>query len=142
MNQITHFRALDPIENLFRNFFVRPVDFNHLDDQQNDWLMKVDIAEKTDEFVVNAELPGADKENINVDIEGNVFKIEAENKFEHQEKNGKLLRQERYYGKSSRSFQLPQDVDEQKAQARFANGVLSLILPKKENTKAKKLEIQ
>ncbi len=90
-----------------------------------------------------AELPGVKKEDIEVSIDGNHIAISAEVKKEHEEKNGeRVLRSERYYGKFSRSFQLAQDVDESTAQAKYSDGVLQLVLPKKAAVSAKKLYIQ
>jgi HSP20 family protein len=83
------------------------------------------------------------KEDINVSIDGSQISINAEVKKEHEEKDGeRVLRSERYYGKFSRSFALSQDVDESTAQAKYSDGVLELILPKKTAVSAKKLYIQ
>ena len=95
--------------------------------------MRVDIAEKGDSYEVKADLPGVSKDDINVSIHGNVVQIDAEVKREKETRgNGdKLLRSERYQGSVSRSFTLTQEVDEDKVKARYANGVLTLGLPKK-----------
>lgn len=143
MNQLKHYSGFDPIDDLFRGFFVRPVDFNLNDGRQNTALMRVDISEKADDFIICADLPGVKKENINVNIEGNVVVISAEINYQNDENQNeqKLLQQERYSGKFSRSFQLPEEIDDNKAQAKFTDGVLSLTLPKKQNASSKKLEI-
>ena len=83
------------------------------------------------------------KQDIKVSIDGNHIPISAEVKKEHEEKDGeRVLRSERYYGKFSRSFALSQDVDESTAQAKYSDGVLQLVLPKKAAVSAKKLYIQ
>ncbi|MGH8715652.1 MAG: Hsp20/alpha crystallin family protein, partial [Burkholderiales bacterium] len=124
---------------LLKGFFVRPVSF----EGPSQFPVKVDVTEDDKTYKVQAELPGVKKENINVSIDGNHIAISAEVRKEHEEKNGdRVLRSERYYGKFSRSFQLAQDVDESKAEAKYSDGVLQLVLPKKAVVSAKKLYIQ
>lgn len=133
----------DPFDEMFgdllKGFFVRPVSFE--DPAQSP--VKVDVTEDDHAYKVKAELPGVKKEDINVSIDGSQISINAEVKKEHEEKDGeRVLRSERYYGKFSRSFALSQDVDESTAQAKYSDGVLELILPKKAAVSAKKLYIQ
>ncbi|WP_338052439.1 Hsp20/alpha crystallin family protein [Rhodoferax sediminis] len=106
--------------------------------------MRLDLSEKDNTYVVKADLPGVKKEDINVRIDGNVVQIDAEVKQEKETKgNGnKVLRSERYYGNVSRTFSLAQDVDDTKAQAKYADGVLTLELPKKATAASKKLAVQ
>lgn len=106
--------------------------------------MRIDVSEKDNAYVVKADIPGVKKEDINVRIDGNVVQIDAELKREKDIKGegGKLLRSERYWGNVSRTFSLAQDVDDGKAQAKYADGVLTLELPKKTTEQAKKLAIQ
>lgn len=133
-------RRSDPFEDLFRGFFVRPVDFGGLTTEAPQ--MRVDVKENPDNYEVHAELPGMKKEDIHVHIDGPVVSISAERKQEKEEKEGeRVLRSERYYGKVSRSFQLGQDIDEGKASAKFTDGVLLLTLPKKAEAQAKRLSI-
>lgn len=133
----------DPFEDVFgdllKGFFVRPVSF----EGQSPSSVKVDVTEDDKAFKVQAELPGVKKDDINVSIDGSHITISAEVKKEHDEKDGeRLLRSERYYGKFSRSFQLAQDVDESKAEAKYSDGVLQLILPKRTAYSTKKLTIK
>ncbi len=120
------------------NRFLRPrraLDAGNLD-------IAVDVTENENTYTVKAEIPGVKKEDISVSIDGNLVSISAEIKREKEEKKGdKVLREERYYGAMSRSFTLPTDVDQAKAEAQYTNGVLSLTLPKKAGTQSKKLEI-
>jgi len=93
--------------------------------------IRVDVEEKDDRYLVKADMPGMAKEDIHVDVNGNVVSISAEVRREKkEEKAGKLLRSERYYGAMSRSFTLPAEVDTKKAEATYADGVLMLTLPK------------
>ena len=133
----------DPFDDVFgdllKGFFVRPVSF----EGQSQFPVKVDVTEDEKSYKVQAELPGVKKEDINVSIDGSHIAISAEVKKEHEEKNGeRVLRSERYYGKFSRSFQLAQDVDDSKAEAKYSDGVLQLVLPKKAAESAKKLYVQ
>lgn len=138
-------RRVDPLEDFFRGFFVRPVDFSGgamanigADAPQ----MRVDVKENAEGYEVHAELPGMKKEDIHVHIDGPVVSISAERKQEKEVKEGeKVLRTERYFGKVSRSFQLGQEIDEAKASAKFNDGVLELVLPKKAEAQAKRLTI-
>jgi HSP20 family protein len=130
----------DPLDDLFRGFFVRPVDFNG--SQQQAPSIKMDVKEQGDSYQVHAELPGVKKEDIHVVVDGNMVSISAEVKQEQEVKEGdRILRSERYYGKVSRSFQLEQDLDDSTASARFTDGVLELTLPKRIASPSKRLAI-
>jgi len=106
--------------------------------------MRVDVSEKDNAYVVKADIPGVKKEDINVRIDGNVIQIDAEVKRETETKGdgGKVLRSERYYGNISRTFSLAADVDDSKAEARYADGVLTLQLPKKASPSTRKVTVQ
>jgi HSP20 family protein len=106
--------------------------------------MRVDVSELDNAYEVKADIPGVKKEDINVRIDGNVVQIDAEVKRESEskDKGGKVLRSERYYGNISRSFSLADDVDEAKAEAKYAEGVLTLKLPKKTTAAARKVAVQ
>ena len=104
--------------------------------------IRVDVKETPEAYTVLAELPGVAKEAIHVEIEPNEETISAENRREAEKKDGeKWLRTERYFGKTARRFALPQELDETKANAKFADGVLSLTLTKKAVVTGRKLEI-
>jgi HSP20 family protein len=134
----------DPLDDLFRGFFVRPVDFGTgiTATAAEAPQMRVDVKENPDGYEVHAELPGMKKEDIHVHIDGPVLSISAERKQEKEVRDGeRVLRTERYFGKVSRSFQLGQDIDEAKAVAKFTDGVLELTLPKKAEAQARRLTI-
>ena len=93
--------------------------------------------------MVHADLPGVKKEDIHVIIDGNQVAISAETRQAKEIKEGdRLLRAERYIGKVSRSFQLEQDIDDDKAAAKFNDGVLELTLPKRTTSATKRLNIE
>jgi len=106
--------------------------------------MRVDVSEKDNAYEVKADIPGVKKEDINIRIDGNIVQIDAEVKREKETKgNGdKVLCSERYCGNVSRTFSLADDVDESKAEAKYADGVLTLQLPKKVTAASKKLAVQ
>ena len=104
--------------------------------------IKMDISESETAYVVRAEVPGVKKEDIKVEIEGADVSISAETKGEKDANTGeRVLRSERYSGKVSRRFTLSQEVEDNAATAKYENGVLELILPKKATTKAKLLAV-
>jgi HSP20 family protein len=130
----------DPLEDFFRGFLVRPVEYGNNATEAPQ--MKVDVKEVNDAYQVHAELPGIKKEDIHVHIDGPVVSISAERKQSSEVKEGeRVLRSERYFGQVSRSFQLGQDVDESRASARFNDGVLELSLPKKAAAQSRRLVI-
>lgn len=136
---MNHLTRVDPFDDLFRGFFVRPVDMGNTQQTPS---IRMDVKEEADAYRVHAELPGVRKEDIHVTIDGNQVSISAEVKQEKEVKEGeRVLRSERYFGKVSRSFQLAQDIDDAKAAARFNDGVLELMLPKRAATASKRLAI-
>lgn len=131
----------DPLEDFFRGFLVRPVEYGNNTTEAPQ--MKVDVKEVADAYQVHAELPGIKKEDIHVHIDGPVVSISAERKQSSEVKEGeRILRTERYFGQISRSFQLGQDLDESRASAKFNDGVLELSLPKKTAAQSRRLVIE
>ncbi len=131
---------IDPLDDLFRGFFVRPVEFNGSNSAPT---IKMDVKEQGDIYLVHAELPGVKKEDIHVVVDGNQVSVSAEVKQEKEVKEGeRLLRSERYFGKVSRSFQLGQEIDDGKAVAKFNDGILELTLPKRAASPNKRLNIE
>jgi HSP20 family protein len=132
------------VDDLFKGFLVRPLAYEGRGDGGAILpRAKVDVAEKNGAYVVAAELPGVRKEDIHVSIDGAQVTLEAEVKREKEAtKDERVLHSERVYGKVSRSFTLPQEVDEAKAEAKFRDGVLELTLPKKAAAQRKQISIQ
>ena len=124
---------IDPFDDAFRGF-LRPWKFERAVQSPQ---IKIDLTEHDADYSVKAEIPGVRKEDIDVRIEGNRVTISAEVKKEKEEKDkGRVLRSEREYGYASRSFTLASAVDESKADAKYSNGVLELMLPKKATSSA------
>ncbi|NOU24435.1 MAG: Hsp20/alpha crystallin family protein [Methylotenera sp.] len=141
MSQLTRFN-----NNLFNDFFgdkgslgyfVSPL---HGENLPNNF--KVDIKDSDNAYVFLAELPGVNKENLHITVDGSTVTIAAEIKQHDEEsKDEKIVRSERYFGSVSRSFQLPVDVNQDTANASYENGVLKLTLPKKLNVVGKRIEV-
>jgi len=130
----------DPLDDLFRGFFVRPVEF---ESQADAPVVKMDVKEQEKNYLVHAEIPGVKKEDIHVSVDGAVVSITAERREEKDVKEGeRVLRTERYFGKVSRSFQLAQEIDEAQVSAKYTDGVLELTLPKKAATQARRITVQ
>lgn len=128
----------DFFKDMAPGYFVRPLHGDPLPQS-----IKVDVKENGGSYVVEAEVPGVDKEDIHVTIDGNIVTLRAEVKqMDAQTSDEKLLRSERYYGSVARSFQLPVDIDEDAAKARYDNGVLTLTLPKKRGKTGQRLSIE
>jgi HSP20 family protein len=128
------------IGNLLRGLSIAPV----LRELEQAPRMKVDIDENDQAYILRADVPGADREDITVTVDGNTVSIVADVMQERTDpnSNGNMILSERVYGEEYRVFTLPQEVDEAKAEARIDNGVLVLTLPKKTGSSATKLDIQ
>lgn len=128
------------LDDLFQGLFVRPVRFERESVPQ--LRIKLDVKASNDAYTIDAELPGVERDDIHVDVDGNRVTISAEVKKESEERKGEtLLRSERYFGKLERSFALDSDIDEAKAQAKYSDGVLKLVLPKKSRVSGKRLAV-
>ena len=112
------------------------------DDSNGSWAPLVDIFEKGDDMVISAELPGVAKEDIDVQVESNTLTLRGERKRKTEQADGETYRMERVYGSFVRSFRLPKTVDATRIAASFNNGVLTITLPKAEESKPKKIDIK
>lgn len=105
------------------------------------WAPNVDIYEDKDRLFLEAELPGMKRDDFEISVENNVLTLSGERKFEKKTEGDNYHRVERSYGSFTRSFTLPQTVTADGATADFVDGVLRVSLPKREETKARKIEI-
>ena len=104
---------------------------------------RMDVVDKGDKFEITMDLPGVKKDDIAVSIEGARVSVSAEAKVEREVKEGeRLLHSERYAASYARSFELPAEVTEEAAEAKFENGVLTLVLPKRAPVVSRKLMIK
>ncbi len=142
---MSNLRLLDPVfgndfEPALRRFFSPTV----FEGEPAPLKMRIDVTENDKAFNVKADIPGVKKEDISIKVDGHTVSIEAEAKSEKETRGDgdKVLRSERYYGSISRTFSLGQEVDDTKVQARYADGVLTLELPKKAAATASKIVVQ
>lgn len=121
-------------------FYIKPLHGDPLPDPDQ---IKIDVKENDKAYTVLAEVPGVNKEDIQVSLNGSVVSLRAEVKQQDlQTKDDRVLRSERYFGSISRSVQLPQEIDQSKAVAKYDKGVLTLTLPKKQGGGAQHLKIE
>lgn len=144
MTRWNPFKTLSRIEptanfdDFFRGFGLRP-QWQDMDLAPD---VRINVSESDKAYRVEADIPGVDKNAIDVSIDGSQVTIGAEVKRETKEKDdSRDILTERYYGQVYRSFTLPTEVDSEKADAHYDNGVLTLTLPKKQNGSARKLTI-
>jgi HSP20 family protein len=105
------------------------------------WAPAADIKETAEALFVQVELPGLAKEDIGVSLEANVLTISGERRFTKNESKETFHRMERFYGNFSRSFRLPRNVDAGSVSASFADGLLTLELPKTEEARPRHIAI-
>ena len=135
---LTRFEPWKNFDEIFKDFRLAP-SWGSLEAEPR---IKIDVSETDKAYTVKADIPGVNKEDIKVTVEGNQVSISVEVKKESEEKkDGNVIRSERYYGRQHRSFTLGQDVDDAKAEAKYNNGVLELTLPKKPGKAGKHLNI-
>jgi HSP20 family protein len=123
----------------FDNFFGS--DFK-LNDDISEITPVVNVEETENDFQISAELPGMEKNDIQISVENNVLSISGEKKQENETKGKNYHRVERSYGKFYRSFRIPTGVDINNVDASYKNGVLNLTLPKMEEAKPKQIEVK
>jgi HSP20 family protein len=142
MNALTRFERLDDMfPEMFRRF-MRPTLSAAVEAPGE---IRVEVTENEKDYEVRAEVPGAKKEDIRVTIDGNFVSISTEVKRTKEEKTGKggrTLVSELYYGSASRGFSLAHEVDEKASVAKYEDGILKLLLPKKQETSSRTLNIQ
>jgi HSP20 family protein len=139
------FRELAALQNRLNQAFdttlARPTRNNEEELFTGTWAPPVDILETKEKTVLKAELPGFDENQIQVRFEDGVLSLEGERKFEKDNGDENYHRVERSYGKFIRSFTIPSNVDNEHISAAFDNGILTVELPKREETKPKQIKI-
>jgi len=105
------------------------------------WIPAMDLVETDDHLVLRADLPGLDREDIEIEVKDNVLTVAGERKGEHEEKGEGFHRVERSFGRFSRSLDLPQGIDAGEVDAQFDRGVLEVRIPKPEERKPTRIEI-
>jgi len=127
-----------PLDDFLRSVMVKPL----TETKDQALSLAIDVRENEHAYLVSADIPGARKEDIQVNINGAHVSISVERKNEKSvNEQEKILRSERSFGKVSRAFEMEHEIDESQANAKYAEGVLELVLPKKIVTAATKLTI-
>lgn len=137
------FRELRSLQDEMTRLFTgtMPASMNREEMTRGSWAPSVDIFEDKDRLILEAELPGMSREDFDISVENNVITLKGERKFEKKTTGDNYHRVERSYGAFTRSFTLPQTVTAEGATADFENGILRVSLPKREETKARRIEI-
>jgi HSP20 family protein len=107
----------------------------------SNWNPAVDLYEKDDHYMIKAELPGVDKNDIKIDLKDRLLTLSGERSYDNEVKEENYYRRERSYGRFQRAFTLPADVDSDKIKAEFKDGVLEIAVPKPEEKKAKQVTV-
>lgn len=143
MNIIKHdpFRELRNLQDEMTRLFIGTAPRGREEMAGGSWIPSVDIYEDQDKLILEADLPGLNREDFEISVENNVITLKGERKFEKKVEGDNYHRVERSYGGFTRSFTLPQSVTAEGATADFENGILRVSLPKREETKARKIEI-
>lgn len=109
--------------------------------RKDSFMPSVDVSETDSQFEVSVELPGLKKEDINVDLEKGRLTISGERKFKNEEEGKNFHRLETQYGKFSRSFYLPDTIDDESISAKYEDGILNITIKKSEEKVKKQIEI-
>jgi len=143
MNVIKYdpFRELRSLQDEMTRLFAGVAPSNREEFLSGGWAPNVDIFENKDHLVLEADLPGMKRDDIDLSIENNVVTLRGERKFEKKDEGDNYHRVERSYGSFTRSFTLPQTVSAEGAEAEFKSGVLRISFPKREEVKARKIEV-
>jgi len=110
--------------------------------QDGIWSPKVNIVENEKGYTISAELPGVSKNDIDIDLKDNTLSIKGEKKVETKDEKENYIRVESSYGKFERSFNVSDDIDRNSVNASFKDGVLTLVLNKKEESKPKQIKVE
>ncbi|MEJ2639887.1 MAG: Hsp20/alpha crystallin family protein [Desulfosarcinaceae bacterium] len=130
-----------PLNAMFDDFFA-PFFNDRWDADLTQWQPVVDVMEEDGQYRVKAELPGMKKENIKVDVKGNMLTLRGERSEEKTDEKERYFRRERRFGSFTRSFALPENVDSETIKADYKDGVLNIVIPKPEGKMKKKITVQ
>lgn len=136
------FRELEQLRDSIDRFFEEGLRLGLPVLQETVVTPKTNIYEEDNNLVVEAEIPGVDEDEINIEVHDDKLQIRAEHKEEKEEKKRNYYTRETSYGAFFKSIALPQDVDRNKAEATFKNGILKITLPKKQISAPKILKIK
>lgn len=122
-----------------RLFHQNPPARNH---DSRPWVPQVDITEDTAAYTITSDLPEVAKDAIKITVEEGILTVRGDRKWEKKSENTKVHLVERSYGSFTRSFRVPEDAAGEKVAATFKDGVLTVVLPKREETRPRQVEVQ
>ena len=128
------------IDSLFDGFF--PTRQEGENGSGTVWAPRADLSETADAYLLHLDLPGLAKDDLDISFEDGTLSISGERRMQSTEENHKFVRVERSFGRFYRAFALPQAVDVDRIEARFENGVLEIHVPKAEEVKPRRIDIQ
>ncbi len=140
-------REVERVWSDFDRLFNRLTNNNWLSESENDvseygtWRPAIDITEHENEYVVGAEVPGMNEDDIQISLKDNVLTLRGEKKFEKEEEGENRYYRERHYGTFQRLIRLDSDVDSDSVNAEYDHGVLTITLPKTKETMAKQIPV-
>lgn len=139
-------RELDALQGdmnrLFDSFFGRRQGGSGSTYGSRRWIPPMDLVETEDKLVLRADLPGVDRDDIEIEVKDGVLSVSGERKAQHEEKREGYHRVERSFGRFSRALELPKGVEPQSVSASFDKGVLEVRMPKPEERKPTRIEIE
>jgi HSP20 family protein len=135
------FRGISTLQDQFNRLFNESFRNRGEESPLTTWAPAVDIYETPNELVVKADLPDANEKDIDVRVENNLLTIRGERKFEKSVTEENFLRVERTYGAFSRTFSLPNRLNADAIGAEYKNGVLTITLPKREESKPRQVKV-
>ena len=133
--------TFSPARDLFYDFF-EDWGFPSLFSEEKSWVPAFDVVEDEKAFVVTAEIPGIDMKDLDVSLSDGILTVKGEKKNEEEEKRENYHRIERRYGSFHRSFRIPGEIDTDKLDATYKDGILKLVMPKGEASKPKKIKVK
>ena len=135
------FRGLSALQDQVNRIFNQTVGGKEYESALTAWAPSVDIYETPNDLVVKADLPDVEEKDIDIRVENNLLTIRGERKFDKSISEDNYLRVERTYGTFSRSFSLPNTVNAEAIRAEYKNGVLTINLPKREESKPRQVKV-
>lgn len=132
---------IDNIFDDFLNTFYEPVSFNNRNDIRN-FNANFDISESKDGYHIELDLPGFEEKNVDINLKDNLLTIKGKREESSENKDKNYFTKERFYGEFQRSITLPNNINSDKIEAKYKNGVLEINVPKKESKNMRKIEIQ
>ena len=141
MRTLSPFHGVSTLQDQINRLFNDAFEGNTQESNLTTWAPAVDIFENEHDLSVKADLPGIDPKDLDIRVENNILTIRGERKFEKNQEQGDYLRVERAYGSFSRSFALSNTVNTEAIKADYQNGLLTLLIPKREEAKPKQIKV-